>query len=526
MNKSSIRLNELLRLAFSEPVDWVSGGSDDEILVSWVATSQENVQKEDLLVIPSADITSESINLAKDKGITSILVIGTMSQNLGKIAAGISLIVSEEDDDIRVAQRKLINVIVNQRAANLESGFRIHVQLSKLAAEGLHIEGLARAILEISGKGVLIQDKRMNILAEIPAVDLQPIWDDITERLSSIESLPYSLQDRNRAGQQSLTVSQNIPGGIARIVTPISVGEVARGYLSLIGMEGELDSLDRVVAEEGALVCAIEMARTKAVRETEKKLQGDLLTALLQEDLSPRDAGLWVQTMGLDQTQEHAALQFAWDSVSPPSRRRLETLFNGEVMRLVAKVIITPTGSNVICFCQVSPGETRPKEALDLGKNVLERAYIEYPEAQARCGIGTLAPDLNKWQVSFREAGQALEMACRLGENKPLYYLDLSVYRLLLLIESQPDLLAFKDDFIGSLLSYDGAESLIPTLEAYFANNRNLSQTSEALFIHRNTLSYRMDRISEITGLDLSNPDTALALQLALKIHRMMNREI
>ena len=526
MNKTTIRLNELLRMAFSGPVSWVAGSSDAELSVGWVAASPGDAQTGDLLVVPSAEITSKTISHAKDKGIAAVLGIGKLPKNLGKIGSGIALVVSEEEDDIRAAQRKLINVIVNQRAANLESGFRVHAQLSKLAAEGLSIEGLARAVLELSGRGVLIQDKRMNILAEVPSVGLQPIWDDIIERLRGVESLPGSLQDRKQAGQQSLTVSQTIPGGIARIVTPISVGDVARGYLSLIGMEGELDNLDRVVAEEGALVCAIEMARTKAVRETEKKLQGDLLTALLQEDLRPRDAGLWVQTMGLDQTQEHAALQFAWGSESPPSRRRLETLVNGEVKRLGAKVIITPTGSNVICFCQVSPDEARPKEALDLGKNVLERAYIEYPEANARCGIGTPVPDLNKWQDSFREAGQALEMANRLGENKPLYYQDLSVYRLLLLIESQSDLLAFKDDFLGSLLAYDGGESLITTLEAYFANNGNLSKTSEGLFIHRNTLSYRMDRVSEITGLDLTNPETALSLQLALKIHRMMDGEI
>jgi purine catabolism regulator len=525
MNKSSIGLKELLRLAFTEPVRWLSGNRDDEIMVNWIAISLENVQKDDLLVIQSADLTPKLIDRAKDLEISSILILGQVSRKIGKSTTGISLIALEEEDDIRLAQRRLINVLVNQRASYLESGFRVHKQLSKLAAEGLQIEGIARALLEISGRGVLIQDKRLNILAEFPAVDLQSIWDDITERLSSIESLPSSLQDRNQAGQQSLTISQNIPGGIARIVTPISVGEVARGYLSLIGMEGELDSFDRVIAEEGALVCAMEMARSKAVRETEKRLQGDLLTALLQEDLSPRDAGLWVQTMGLDQTQEHVALQFAWDSDSPPSRRRLETIVNGEVMRVGAKVIINPTGSNVICFCQVPPDEPRPATALDLGKSILERAMVEYPEARARCGIGTPASDLNKWQISFRESGQALEMAFRLSESKPLYFPDLSIYRLLLLIEPHPELEVFKEEILGALLSYEGGDTLVTTLEAYFANNANLSKTAEALYIHRNTLTYRMDRISEITGLDLTNPDTSLSVQIALRIHRMIDKE-
>jgi purine catabolism regulator len=198
---------------------------------------------------------------------------------------------------------------------------------------------------------------------------------------------------------------------------------------------------------------------------------------------------------------------------------------NGEVARLGTKVIISPTGSDVICFCQVAPGKKRPTEALELSQNVLLRAYEEYPDAHARCGVGTPAPDLNNWQDSFREAGQALAMARRLSESKPLYYPDLSVYRLLMLVEDNPELRSFQEEVIGPLLSHDGGKNLIETLEAYFKNNGNLSQTAEALFIHRNTLFYRMEKIAEITGLDLSNPDTSLAIQLALRIYHMLGEK-
>jgi purine catabolism regulator len=521
MAQSSIRLKELLRLALTEPVRWLNTGDDKDVLVSWVTTSLENAQEGDLLLIPPENLSSELVSQAEKQGVTAILFPGPEPKDVGNIATQIPLGVIRREDDLRSLQRKLITTLSDQESSFLESSHRIHRQLTKLAAEGYTIEELARVILELSGKGVLIQDKRMNVLAGYPSIDQQAIWDDIIEQLTGIDNLPEPLQDRNRAGQKNLTIQQDISGGMARIVTPISVGEVARGYLSMIGLQGEFDRFDHVIAEESALMCALAMARTKAVRETEKKLQGDLLTALLQEDLSPRDAGLWVQTMGLDQTQHHVALQFAWDSPSPPSRRRLETIVNGEVARLGAKVIINPTGSNVICFCQVSPEALRPTTALALGKQSLARAQEEYPKAQARCGIGSPAADLNKWQESFRESGQALALACRLGESKPLYFPDLSVYRLLLLIEPHPELNLFKEEILGSLLSHEGGEELIATLEAYFRNNGNLSKTSKELFVHRNTLSYRMDRIAEITGLDLANPETALAVQIALRIYRM-----
>jgi purine catabolism regulator len=73
-------------------------------------------------------------------------------------------------------------------------------------------------------------------------------------------------------------------------------------------------------------------------------------------------------------------------------------------------------------------------------------------------------------------------------------------------------------------LDYEGGGDFIKTLEVYFDHNGNLSQAAEALFVHRNTMTYRMERIAEITGLDLHHTETRLAIQLALRIHHMIER--
>jgi purine catabolism regulator len=390
-----------------------------------------------------------------------------------------------------------------------------------MAAEGEGLQGLARAMADISGCGIVVQDKRLHILADHPSSALLTIWEDVLHQVTSVDSLSESMRDRKQAGSQTIILTQEIPGGLSRLVTPITVGGVARGYLSLLGLNGELDALDHLVMEQGTLVCAVEMARTKAVRETEKRLKGDLLTAILQENLSPRDARLWAQAMGVDLSQAYVALRFSWDGPSPPSRRRLETLVNGEVIRLGARVISSPMGVEVVCFCQVPPVTSRPELALELGQAVLVQDTHEYPDTPARCGIGTPAMDLSDWRTSFRQAGQALEMARRLRELKPLYFPDLSIYRLLFQIEHNPELIAFQEETLGPLLATDGGRELIHTLEAYFEHNGNLSQTAESLFIHRNTLIYRMERIAEITKLDLDKPEIRLSVQLALHIQRM-----
>ena len=63
--------------------------------------------------------------------------------------------------------------------------------------------------------------------------------------------------------------------------------------------------------------------------------------------------------------------------------------------------------------------------------------------------------------------------------------------------------------------------SLVQTIDAYFNFHGNVSQTAESLFIHRNTLLYRLERIQELTGQDLDQADMRLALQLALKVWQL-----
>ncbi|MCP4644722.1 MAG: DUF4838 domain-containing protein, partial [bacterium] len=83
----------------------------------------------------------------------------------------------------------------------------------------------------------------MRLLAGFPSTPLQAMWEDIIEQLTSPASLPESLRNRDEAGKQGLILHQYVPGGLARIITPITVDEVARGYLSVIGTDEELDEL-------------------------------------------------------------------------------------------------------------------------------------------------------------------------------------------------------------------------------------------------------------------------------------------
>jgi len=276
MQSAGITLQQLLRLSYANSSDWLSDQPKEDIPIHWVVLTIDEVTPGDVLLIPEVELTPKIVQQIVNHGGIAIISLGDKHPMESTSPSKIPIIAIPGEHDIRNVHRTLLTIVVNQRAHLMERGVRIHAQLSQLQAEGKGITGLSLAMSEISGRGILVQDKRLRILAECASSTLNSIWGDILDYLTSRENLPQSLLDRKSAGRNVSIYRQSIPGGIARIVIPIVVGEVARGYLSLIGLEGEFDDLDNLVADQGSIVCALEMARAKAVREAEKRVKGDL----------------------------------------------------------------------------------------------------------------------------------------------------------------------------------------------------------------------------------------------------------
>jgi purine catabolism regulator len=540
MQTAPVALSELLRLAFPGGSEFSGTSEQRSRVVQWATVinlplrEESEVEEDDLVLLPidaaESDLLAAITALAQAE-VAAAVHIGPLPEPVIKAArqAKLPIITLPPNSSLRQMHQAALTLITNRQAQMTQRAAQVRQQLEQLVAEGAGLEAIVWAMADLTRKGVILQDKRLIPVATWTHPTLGQVWNDVLQSLGNPDLLPKGWNDRKFAAAQRRIEQQALPGGLARYVTPIVVKGMARGYLSLVGIAEELDELDGLVAEQGAEACALEMAKAKAVNEVTKQMRGEFVDAVLGARVAQKEIEQWARQLGHDISVPHAAITFRWEGENHPSLRRLETAINGEISLTRVSALIrveAETGHAGAFVALESVNSVKP--ARDLAAAIYSRTMAEYPKATLRCGIGRPVDGITEWRTSYREAEQALEMASQLDERQPIFFGDLSVYRLLFKMAEHPDLVSFCNETLGALTHYDKEQNsnLVETLEAFFAHHGNLSQTAESLFIHRNTLQYRMDRIAEIASIDLDNPETRLALQLAIKAHRLLNARV
>ncbi len=540
--QQELTVEEIRKLALPLSTHILSGEGLLDRPISWTTVihpeddiASKSVQRRELILIaaltnpPKANSDTELIHWTVKVGASAVIFCGLVSTTALAEAKSNNLPVLSLPNDIRIreVEKTIISLLVNRKGRIERRGTQIYRQLTQISSRNEGMDELVAAMARLTKKTVIIQDKRLHPLSHKLQLKFIGIWDDVEFFLKKQDNLPVELHDRHRVVEVDPPVlMQALPvSGVARLVAPIVTKNVGRGYLSIIGRESDLDEVDQLVCEHGAAACALEMAKQKAVNETEKRLRGTFLDRLLLGDVSQQEAVRQGERFDHDMTQTHVAFVLSWRGSNQPSLRRLETMVN---------TIISLQDASALVWTREKEGEVVVFHATDFDDPIdhslaLSSAFChefsrQYPQNRVAIGLGQVAREVNNWRASFRDAVQAMELAERLQTDIPLFIGDLGVYQLILSLSDRDRLSDFCERTLGTLTEYDMRQNadLIKTLEAYFTCHGNLSQTAESLIVHRNTLLYRMNRINEIAGIDLNRPEIRLALHLALTIRRLL----
>lgn len=139
-----------------------------------------------------------------------------------------------------------------------------------------------------------------------------------------------------------------------------------------------------------------------------------------------------------------------------------------------------------------------------------------------RVGYGTIVQELKDVSKSYKEAMMALNVGkIFYVEKKVNSYGSLGIGRLIYQLPSNLCKI-FIEEIFGNNDPGDFDEEIVTTVNKFFENNLNVSETSRQLFVHRNTLVYRVEKLQKITGLDVRTFDDALTFKIAMMVYSYM----
>lgn len=171
-------------------------------------------------------------------------------------------------------------------------------------------------------------------------------------------------------------------------------------------------------------------------------------------------------------------------------------------------------GNNIICLVSAET-EAKTLAAVESLKTIHTLILQIYPDIDLLLGLGRSYNSISKTKNSYEEAKRALKLGKKINyPSKIITYSDLGIYRLFFKINDIEEIRQFYLYNLGILITYDreNKAELLNTLHQYLLCNSNLVKTSQALFIHRNTLLYRLNQIRDLLHKDLDDAMVKLDL--------------
>ena len=417
------------------------------------------------------------------------------------------------------------------------------------------VEDLASRISQMLGRAVVIEDPVGRLIASSGNdPDENLLYATLEEeglRASKSKGIDETRRERRDRYARLPDGYLSVPVERWRVAegelfwTPIGVGAPA-GYL-WIDLDGaHLKPEDVVLLYWARLVLEAELSKERIRLETELGFRGDFVDDLvsghygsvelllqraryLGADLA---GGALVMVVDIDDFAHYLARRKPKEPAIQELKRRLADAVRLQTRQQFSNFLLGPRSDNVILFLGPSEGE-EPDEQLEKAQ-LLARSVQRYvkgllPDLTFSIGIGGYKRDPAQLREAYLEAGVALEIGHRIhGPSSVSTFGETGTYKLLFRVfqENPEELDVFYGETLEPVVHYDShyGTELVQTLITYLGNDASTVKTAGDLFAHRHTIRYRLDRVSELTGLDVDRSADRERLTLGIKAMQLLGR--
>jgi purine catabolism regulator len=391
--------------------------------------------------------------------------------------------------------------LVNEQYEVLQRGIAIHKRLERLVLEERGLDALVQAVAEAIAGAVSVVGPRGDQMATghtfraFPPAALEAVGEEIRRRTSPMTFAP---EHPDIAGHS--------------LALPVVAGD-DQAWLVAVRDGGPLGPFERLLLQQAVTVVALELMRQRVVRDTERRLAGDVFAEALTGRLEQAELETRLAPFGVGPE----ALVMVFGGLEHPggAEHPLERLLSASASGggLVA------TRGPLLCAV-VSAGQIDPIELAGQARAMLVERFGDVRAAVSR---PTRVADLHR---AFHEARCALEASAMANGHAPevASYRDLGAFQLLLSLQDDEALRLYCDSLLGPLENGGGeyGDELLRSLEAFIEQNGQWERAARELFCHRHTLRYRIRKVEELTGRDLSRARDRIEFWLALRAREML----
>lgn len=388
--------------------------------------------------------------------------------------------------------------IVAEQYDTLQRAVEAEHTLTRAVMEGTGVEGIAASLAAVTKGWVLLLDLHGMPLASTgraATLRVERIWDELRDSRPDSTSFSLTLVDR----------------GHHVWVQPVGAQGRVEAFLA-VGKPEQPSQLDRIVAGHALSLFAIEMAKSRAVADAQRRLQGDFFDQLAAGDVSAAEAARGLARFGFQ--RDATVLVITLEGADPDA---LAHGLTDDRSRSGGGFLVSAHADGVHLLLPAEP-------PVDLAE-LVEGLDARFP-SDVRAGAGSAVAPVEVGR-SLREARYALQV-CRLEGWKQAGFQDLGTYRLLLSMADPDALRAFADSMLAPLDAYDRDHNgeLLVSLEAFLEHNARWETAAAQLYVHRHTLRYRMRKVEELSGRDLGSSFDRMEFWLALRARDLLRADV
>lgn len=438
------------------------------------------------------------------------------------LTAGLPLVQLHREVAFVSVTEEIHTEIVNGHYALLRRADEVHRQCTEALLDGGGVPQVLRILADFAANPVFLETAEGQLLyaaapgaapGAVPAAaDPLQIWEGLRGR-----------REARAAGPPAGAVLVDVPGG------GHGTGAV-RARLVLPAVSVPLLRVHRMAAERAAGILAVVLMQARQEEELAARGRGDFLTDLAEGRITAEAAPAQAKVLGFrpgDGPLLPVVMRLA--SELPPSgnwavlaRAVLEELSSVGVPALLG---VRPVEGRVPLLLGLRSESERTAVADRVATALragVERAGLERPGAESPVVVVGVPGGWAAAGAGLRHAAETATAAHGLTDRPWYDARRLDIDLLLWRLREHPDLAAFVDRAIGPLRAHDRTSrpALLPTLEIYLAHAGRKAETARELHLNRQTLYNRLARIGELLGTDLDDPQTVLALSLALRARR------